>query len=207
MRSSNWWIRAGAVVVAAGLQCFLAFVFASFGRPGAFTDAANTSGGSTPPSRAEPIMAVTIVGGSQAEMPSGNSRNSTDRQLAHPVLREIRFEWSDPVQLPVEADESKATSSSAVASGIVPVHCEIHIHQRRDGQVQAIDFGVCTGDAVWQQQLLKNLQRAAGLVVVHSGNATPPVRTLILDTNTLSPEILAEQLGEPSAVVPNALSK
>jgi hypothetical protein len=61
--------------------------------------------------------------------------------------------------------------------------------------VQAIDFGECTGDIVWQHTLLQTIERAAQLVVPAADAQFPPVRTLTVSTNKLSPVMLAEQLS------------
>jgi hypothetical protein len=85
------------------------------------------------------------------------------------------------------------------ATGNSPIRCEVHIHQDARGRVQAIDFGLCTGDQSWQRNLLERLQQAARLVRPNEGTGIAPVRTLVVDTDSISPEILAAQLMEPAA--------
>jgi hypothetical protein len=104
-----------------------------------------------------------------------------------------------------QADEALAAGTDlAVAppfmpavAGDLPIRCEVHIHQDSRGQVQAIDFGACNGDQHWQRSLLDRLQQAAGLVRPKQGASVAPVKTLVFEDDSISPEILATQLMEP----------
>ena len=77
--------------------------------------------------------------------------------------------------------------------------CEVHIHQGSAGSAQGIDLGACTGDLEWQHSLLRSIQSAARLLTPVQDGEFPPVWTLIMDTASPSPEVLARQLSEPSA--------
>jgi hypothetical protein len=103
-------------------------------------------------------------------------------------------------------NELRTTSESTVdavslpaVTGDVRIRCEVHIHQDVHGQVQAIDFGVCTGDQLWQRNLLEQLQQAARLIRPTENAVLAPVRTLLVDSDTIAPAILAAQLTEPAA--------
>jgi hypothetical protein len=94
-----------------------------------------------------------------------------------------------------EDDPTPSITQPAPAPGRMGLRCEIHIHQSLAGQVQAIDFGECTGDAVWQRTLLQTVERAAQLVRPAPDVQFPPVRTLTVGTDNLSPIVLAQQLS------------
>lgn len=98
-------------------------------------------------------------------------------------------------QLSYKSDTGSARTRTVSAVGRSLVHCEIHIHQNPKGRVQAIDFGECTADLVWQHTLMMRIERAADLVAPAPGATFPPVRTLIVNTNHLSAVILAQQLS------------
>jgi hypothetical protein len=152
-----------------------------------------------PPSQSAKVAEVAIWRLSVANSPRTETRNSTFHEIPKPKLSRVNMEWPDPI-IPSISDNSLMTGTVNPA-GIVPVVCEIHIHQRGDGKVQAIDFGVCTGSTIWQQQLLRNLQRAAELVTPRADGSYETVRTLILDTNSVAPEVLAKQLSESSSAM------
>jgi hypothetical protein len=95
-------------------------------------------------------------------------------------------------------DLNVAAPPMPAVTGDLPIRCEVHIHQNSRGQVQAIDFGVCTGDQVWQRSLLDRLQQAAGLVHPKEGASRAPVKTIVFGSDSISPEILATQLMEPA---------
>ena len=52
--------------------------------------------------------------------------------------------------LPDMESSVAAAPSTAPEFGELKILCEVHIHQGHAGQVQAIDFGECIGDSVWQ---------------------------------------------------------
>ena len=67
-------------------------------------------------------------------------------------------------------------------------------------KVQAIDLGQCSGDARWQRSLLQSIRNAVSLRYPNStARAFPPVRTLVMNTLSMSAEELARQLSEPQA--------
>ena len=98
-----------------------------------------------------------------------------------------------------EANEGtvEPTKVQAVSPGPVPFHCEVHVHQSRRGAVEAVDFGACNGDAVWQQTLIQSLQRAAELVDPVSDATFSAVRTFTFDTSSVAPSEIARQLSTP----------
>jgi hypothetical protein len=97
-------------------------------------------------------------------------------------------------------DLNVAVPPMAAVTGNLPIRCEAHIHQDSRGQVQAIDFGACTGDQVWQRRLLERLQQAADLVRPKPGASVAPVKTIVFDSDSIAPEILATQLMEPAPI-------
>ena len=124
-----------------------------------------------------------------------------DKDLSEGALRDVEPEIIQPrdFTLPDTDSSVASTSTPAPQSGEVRILCEVHIHQGRAGAVQAVDFGVCNGDSAWQRSLLRSIQQAARLVSPTEEGEFPPVRTLLLDTAALSPEVLARQLSEPIA--------
>ena len=136
---------------------------------------------------------------------SSNPAGVTSRYLAKDpadgALRDVQAEVIQPrdIMLP-DAQSSAVTAGSAASeTGEVRIVCEVHIHQGSAGAVQAVDFGVCTGDQEWQRSLLHSIQAAARLVSPIQEGQFPPVRTLMMDTASPSPEVLARQLSEPIA--------
>ena len=141
-------------------------------------------------------MVVTFVS------PSGRDKTASlfiDKDLSEGELRDVRAEIMQPLDFTLPETEPSVTAapSTASESGELRILCEVHIHQGHTGQVQAIDFGECTGDSVWQRSLLRSIQQAARLVSPTEEGEFPPVRTLVLDTASPSPEVLARQLSEP----------
>jgi hypothetical protein len=112
---------------------------------------------------------------------------------------------SDVEALTLDPDPAVATEPLVPISGVVPIRCEVHFHQDVHGAVQAIDFGLCTGDQFWQQNLLEQLQQAARLIRSTEGTVVPPVRTMVIESDSISPEKLAAQLME--TVVPSSESR
>lgn len=94
-----------------------------------------------------------------------------------------------------EDEPAPATAQPAPSPGRTGLYCEIHIHQSPAGRVEAIDFGECTGDFVWQHTLLQTVERAAQLVDPTPDARFPPVRTITVGTDNLSPVLLAQQLS------------
>jgi len=99
----------------------------------------------------------------------------------------------DPIALPTEPSSDPMKTHALLGS--VQIRCEVHVHQSLQGQVQAIDFGVCTGDAEWQRTLIQSIEHAAELVEPTAGVSFPPVRTFTVATDSLSPVLLARQLS------------
>jgi hypothetical protein len=98
-----------------------------------------------------------------------------------------------------EADDAAAepTKVQAASFGPAPFHCEVHVHQSKRGAVEAVDFGACNGDSVWQQTLIQSLQRAAELVTPVSYATFAAVRTFTFDTSSVAPGEIARQLSTP----------
>ena len=94
-----------------------------------------------------------------------------------------------------EDEPAPATAQPAPGAGRTGLYCEIHIHQSSAGRVEAIDFGRCTGDSIWQRALLRTVERAAQLVDPTPGARFPAVRTLTVGTDNLSAVLLAQQLS------------
>jgi len=124
-----------------------------------------------------------------------------DKDPAEGALRDVQAEVIQPrdITLPDEQPSAAAVRSIASENGEVRIVCEVHIHQGSAGAVQAVDFGVCTGDLEWQRSLLHSIQQAARLLTPAQSGEFPPVRTLMMDTASPSPEVLARQLSEPTA--------
>jgi len=134
----------------------------------------------------------------------GNDKTApalTDKDLSQGALRDVQAEIIPPrdFTLPDDAPSVVAARSITSKAGELRILCEVHIHQGRAGEVQAVDFGECTGDSVWQRSLLRSIQQAARLVSPTAEGEFPPVRTLFMDTSSPSPEVLARQLSEPVA--------
>ena len=124
-----------------------------------------------------------------------------DRDPGEGALRDVQAEVIQPRDITLPDAQSSAAAVRSVASetGEVRIVCEVHIHQGSAGVVQAVDFGVCTGDLEWQRSLLHSIQQAARLLTPAQNGEFPPVRTLMMDTASPSPEVLARQLSEPIA--------
>lgn len=125
-----------------------------------------------------------------------------DKDLAQGVLRDVQAEIVQPrdFALPDEAPSVVAAAPNLTSkAGEVRILCEVHVHQGRAGDVQAVDLGECTGDEAWQRSLLRSIQQAARLISPTEAGEFPPVRTLYMDTHSPSPEVLARQLSEPVA--------
>jgi hypothetical protein len=114
------------------------------------------------------------------------------------ALRDVQAEVIQPqdFKLPDAPSSEAAAQRVASQSGEKRIVCEVHIHQGSGGAVQAVDFGVCTGDLEWQHSLLHSIQQAARLLTPVQDGEFPPVRTLMMDTASPSPEVLARQLSE-----------
>ena len=143
-------------------------------------------------------MVVTFVSSSGHEK---RAPPLIDKDFSEGALKDVHAETIQPRDFTLPDIESSvaAAPSTAPESGELRILCEVHIHQGHTGQVQAIDFGECTDDSVWQRSLLRSIQQAARLVSPMEEGEFPPVRTLILDTASPSPAVLARQLSEPSA--------
>lgn len=125
----------------------------------------------------------------------------TDKDLARVALKDVQVEIIQPrdFTLPEVEDSMAAASSPKPEAGEVRILCEVHVHQGHSGDVQAVDFGECNGDSVWQRSLLRSIQQAARLITPAQEGEFPPVRILLMDTASPSPEVLARQLSEPIA--------
>ncbi len=114
------------------------------------------------------------------------------------ALRDLQAEAIQPQDFTLPDAPSSDAAAQRVASqtGEGRIVCEVHIHQGSGGAVQAVDFGVCTGDLEWQHSLLRSIQEAARLLTPIQDGEFPPVRTLMMDTASPSPEMLARQLSD-----------
>ena len=125
----------------------------------------------------------------------------TDKDFSKGALREVHAEIIQPQDflLPEVETSVAAAPSPKPKAGEVRILCEVHVHQGHSGDVQAVDFGECNGDSVWQRSLLRSIQQAARLITPAQEGEFPPVRILLMDTASPSPEVLARQLSEPIA--------
>jgi hypothetical protein len=125
----------------------------------------------------------------------------TDREISKGALRDVQAEIIQPrdFTLPEVETSVAAAPSSKPEAGEVRILCEVHVHQGHSGDVQAVDFGACNGDSVWQRSLLRSIQQAARLITPAQEGEFPPVRILLMDTASPSPDVLARQLSEPIA--------
>ena len=110
-------------------------------------------------------------------------------------LQPVSVEVAELGPIPLPSDHSADAMKTHALLGSVQIRCEVHVHQSLRGQVQAIDFGACTGDAEWQRTLIQSIERAAELVEPTPGVSFPPVRTFTVATDSLSPVLLARQLS------------
>ena len=143
-------------------------------------------------------MVATFVSSSG---PASATSPFLDRDPAEGALRDVQSEVIQPRDITLPDAQPAAATARSIASenGEVRIVCEVHIHQGSAGAVQAVDFGVCTGNLEWQRSLLHSIQEAARLLSPVREGAFPPVRTLMMDTASPSPEVLARQLSEPIA--------
>jgi hypothetical protein len=141
-----------------------------------------------------PVIATIISFDAGASKASASTIKPLDADsLAAPAAQ---FDVSvSPPAWPSEDEAAPPAAQWAPTAGRTGLHCEVHIHQSPRGRIQAIDFGECTGDAVWQHTLLRTIERAAQLVAPAPDARFPPVRTLTVNTDNLSPILLAQQLS------------
>jgi hypothetical protein len=141
-----------------------------------------------------PIVASIISLGAQ----DPSAKASLAAPLDAASLASMPARLDVPTSIPSWATEDEpvpATAQPAPSAGRTGLYCEIHIHQSAAGRVEAVDFGECTGDFVWQHTLLQTVERAAQLVDPTPDARFPPVRTLTVGTDNLSPVLLAQQLS------------
>jgi len=158
--------------------------------------------------RASPVpMVQAIISG----CPNCRSVDSSGEPLALPApFRADRFQLRVPLPLfDVQwgtRPQSSPPLSAASRPGIGSARCEVHIHQDRQGRVQAIDLGQCTENAAWQTALLQSLILAAARVTPSSGVRAPEL-TLTLNTNRISAVLLARLLSDPVSSMSNGRTK
>lgn len=147
------------------------------------------------PSETEtPIIASLVSVASGVSTPADSLASRLE--ATHLLADLPRIDLPTPMpRWPTEEDSAASSTQPAPAAGRTGLRCEIHIHQSLTGRVQAIDFGECTGDVVWQHTLLRTIQQAAQLVKPTPDAQFPPVRTLTVGTDSLSPTVLAQQLS------------
>lgn len=146
-----------------------------------------------PAERSTPIIAYIVSPDTSGRAGSSALPTLEANQLA-PVVQKLDIPTPKP-DWPDEANSSAQLSQPVPSAGRTGLRCEVHIHQSLTGRVQAIDFGECTGDRIWQHTLLQTIERAAQLIDPNPNNAFPPVRTLTVGTDNLSAVILAQQLA------------
>jgi hypothetical protein len=138
-----------------------------------------------------------------AILPSSSATAQPKRQLSGPAS--VPKPAARPLKLADSQTEDAHATRTALNAAVSPtpavagdlrIRCEVHIHQDSRGQVQAIDFGACSGDEHWQHNLLDVLQQAAALIRPREGAGVAPVKTMIFDTDAISPAMLATQLME-----------
>lgn len=150
--------------------------------------------------RSSPVLAVQAV---IFLAPSHLTAALANENLRLPLLVNPDLE-PIPMALPRpetgwSTDGELSVPQSAVSHpGTAGVRCEVHIHQDEQGHVQAIDLGACTENAAWQRTLLYAIAQAASMATP-SPATHPPELTLTLDTNSISPPVLAHLLSESSA--------
>jgi hypothetical protein len=127
--------------------------------------------------------------------PHGLRGRAPFKATADVSLQPVPIEVAEPDPIPLPSEHSADSMKTHVLFGSVQIRCEVHVHQSLQGQVQAIDFGACTGDAEWQRTLIQSIERAAELVEPTPGVSFPPVRTFTVETDSLSPVLLARQLS------------
>ena len=147
-----------------------------------------------PSDRTTPLIADILSStGGGAKQGSSSIPTLDAKQLA-PPLQKLDIPTPHP-SWPDEDHSSAQMAQAAPSVGRTGLRCEVHIHQSLTGQVQAIDFGECTGDRIWQHTLLQTIERAAQLVEPSPETPFPPVRTLTVGTDNLSAVVLAQQLS------------
>jgi len=147
-----------------------------------------------PSDNVTPIIAFIVSQGAQGTKPTASSWPTLEKKQLASVSQEVDVPAAAPVW-PAETDLTAQATQPAPSAGRTGLRCEVHIHQSLAGRVQAIDFGECIGDRIWQHTLLQTLERAAQLIQPTSDAQFPPVRTLTIDTDNLSPVVLAQQLS------------
>ena len=147
-----------------------------------------------PSDRATPMIAYILSSTASGAKQMSSSLPTLKAQQLAPLSQKLDIPTPSP-NWPDETDSSPQIAQPASSVGRTGLRCEVHIHQNLTGQVQAIDFGECTGDRIWQHTLLQTIERAAQLVAPSLDTPFPPVRTLTVGTDNLSAVILAQQLS------------
>lgn len=197
--STGWHRHFTAALVTAALHVCLGFLLISELQVGSIS---RHSAGSEDESSAPPIAIVELPSLSQsraataADFPLPNVHLDARSAVADVAAPELGITEADE-------DVARPMNAQAAPSGLVPFHCEVHIHQSAKGAVEAVDFGNCNGDAVRQQSLIRSLQRAVELASPVEGETFPAVRTFNFDTSSVSPSEIAQQLSTPEVIVPN----
>jgi hypothetical protein len=103
-------------------------------------------------------------------------------------------------ELPALSDISIDTPAASLPNvGTKIAKCEVHIHQNARGQLEAFDFGDCTGDAEWQRTLQLALQQAGSLIDSSGEKSFPAVRTIMFRSDNLSVLAIANTLSAPDS--------
>lgn len=147
------------------------------------------------PSVADEPLIASIISLGVSDKPVADSIMPLNGDDLPSIANPVEVPTTAPTTWWTEHSVASATTRPAAAVGEARLHCEVHIHQSTAGRVEAIDFGDCTRDRLWQHTLLRTLARAAQLVESSPENRFLPVRTLVVTTDNLSPILLARQLS------------
>jgi hypothetical protein len=142
-----------------------------------------------------PMIATLVWPGTQGPAAADPMIPTLDPRSLASQSRSLELLAPAPPVWPTEGDAPASSAQPAPTAGRAGLRCEVHIHQSITGRVQAIDFGECTGDMVWQHTLLKTIEHAAQLIEPTQDAPFPPVRTLTVGTDNLSAIVLAQQLS------------
>jgi hypothetical protein len=104
---------------------------------------------------------------------------------------------ADLLALPDISIDSPVAASPAAGTKIA--QCEVHIHQKAHGELEAFDFGDCSGDTEWQRTLQLALEQAATLIDSSGDKAFPAVRTIVFRGDSLSVLAIANTLSTPES--------
>jgi hypothetical protein len=196
VRSDRWRVRVAAVSAAVALHALLFVPLLLKPPPGTWAPPLRDARTAAQFRLAQTLVNTSIWLPDDINSSPQNRPSFREPDLAEVSLKSIRADLSPSVLQIPETDASPDVPPSAAAiSGQIGLRCEVHVHQGPRGQVQAIDFGECNGDAAWQRSLIQALQSAVELVSPTSDVVFKPVRTFIFSTDSISADVLAKQLS------------